>query len=61
MKRTICIKCHLPYRVEHVWLALTDARLLGKWFIPSPALESTKTELAHGKRRNTQITTDEKE
>ena len=33
MERTIRIKSHLPYKPEQVWLALTDARLLGKWFM----------------------------
>lgn len=33
MKRTIRIKSHLAYKPEHVWLALTDAKLLGKWFM----------------------------
>ena len=33
MKRTIRIKSRLPYKPEHIWLALTDAQLLGKWFM----------------------------
>jgi len=33
MQRTIKLKTFLPYPREKVWLALTDARLLGKWFM----------------------------
>lgn len=33
MQRTIHIKSHLLYKVEDVWLALTDANLLGQWFM----------------------------
>lgn len=33
MERTIRLKTHLPYKVEQVWAALTDANLLGKWFM----------------------------
>ena len=33
MKRTIRIKTVLPYQIDKVWLALTDAKLLGKWFM----------------------------
>lgn len=33
MKRTIRKKTSLPYPIEDVWLALTDAQLLGKWFM----------------------------
>lgn len=33
MKRTIRIKQELPYKPEQVWLALTDSKLLGKWFM----------------------------
>ena len=33
MQRTIRLKTYLPYTQEQVWLALTDANLLGKWFM----------------------------
>jgi uncharacterized protein YndB with AHSA1/START domain len=33
MTRTIKLKTVLPYPPEKVWLALTDAKLLGKWFM----------------------------
>ena len=33
MQRTIRIKTFLPHTPEKVWLALTDAALLGKWFM----------------------------
>jgi uncharacterized protein YndB with AHSA1/START domain len=33
MKRTIRIKSVLPYKPELVWQAITDAKLLGKWFM----------------------------
>lgn len=33
MTRTIQIKTFLPYSQEKVWAALTDAGLLGKWFM----------------------------
>jgi uncharacterized protein YndB with AHSA1/START domain len=33
MQRTIHIKHYLPYKPEQVWLALTDASILGKWFM----------------------------
>jgi uncharacterized protein YndB with AHSA1/START domain len=41
MTRSIKLKYSLPYKPEHVWLALTDAGLLGKWFMENdlkPAL-----------------------
>lgn len=33
MTRTINLKTVLPYPPEKVWLALTDAKLLGSWFM----------------------------
>jgi len=33
MKRTIRLKTFLPYSIEAVWKALTDAQLLGGWFM----------------------------
>ena len=33
MKRTIRLKKVYPYKPEQVWQALTDAKLLGKWFM----------------------------
>lgn len=33
MTRTIKIKTILPYAVDKVWRALTDANLLGSWFM----------------------------
>jgi uncharacterized protein YndB with AHSA1/START domain len=33
MQRTIKLKGFLPYPPEKVWLALTDAKLLGSWFM----------------------------
>ena len=33
MQRTIHLKTFLPYPVETVWQALTDAKLLGEWFM----------------------------
>lgn len=33
MTRTIKLKAVLPYPPETVWLALTDAKLLGSWFM----------------------------
>ena len=33
MKRTIKIKRYLPYPVSQVWQAITDSRILGKWFM----------------------------
>ena len=33
MKRTIHITSNLPYKTEQVWQALTDSKLLGKWFM----------------------------
>jgi len=46
MTRTIKLKTVLPYPPEKVWLALTNAKLLGKWFMendiePKPAHYST--------------------
>jgi uncharacterized protein YndB with AHSA1/START domain len=35
MKRTIRLKTVLPYSHEKVWQALTDAHLLGSWFMPN--------------------------
>lgn len=35
MTRTIKLKQMLPYQPEIVWQALTDAQLLGKWFMPN--------------------------
>ncbi len=43
MERTIELKVHLPYKTEHVWLALTDSKLLGKWFMEN----DFKPELNH--------------
>lgn len=33
MKRTIRLKTVLPYSTDKVWQALTDAKLLGNWFM----------------------------
>ncbi|MFA6275338.1 MAG: SRPBCC domain-containing protein [Pedobacter sp.] len=33
MQRTIKLKTFLPHPPEKVWLALTDAKVLGKWFM----------------------------
>lgn len=33
MKRTIKLKTVLPYSPDKVWRALTDAKLLGSWFM----------------------------
>jgi len=33
MERTIKIKRYLPYTLPQVWQAVTDSRLLGKWFM----------------------------
>jgi Uncharacterized conserved protein len=33
MKRTIKLKTVLPYSLDKVWQALTDAKLLGHWFM----------------------------
>jgi len=33
MTRTINLKTVLPYPIEKVWLALTDPKLLGSWFM----------------------------
>jgi len=33
MERAVRIKSYLPYTQEQVWRALTDAKLLGKWFM----------------------------
>jgi uncharacterized protein YndB with AHSA1/START domain len=33
VERTIRLRTHLPYKPEHVWLALTNAQWLGKWFM----------------------------
>lgn len=33
MNRTIRLKTVLPYSPEEVWLALTDPKLLGSWFM----------------------------
>lgn len=33
MKRTIHITSNLQYKTEQVWQALTDSKLLGKWFM----------------------------
>lgn len=33
MQRTIRLKTHLPYSQELVWRALTEADLLGQWFM----------------------------
>ena len=46
MQRTIRLKSHLPYNQDQVWQALTDARLLGEWFMkndikPVPGHEFT--------------------
>jgi uncharacterized protein YndB with AHSA1/START domain len=35
MKRTIHIKRTLPYSIDQVWKALTDAKMLGLWFMPN--------------------------
>lgn len=43
MKRTIRLKSHLPYKFEYIWLALTDAKLLGKWFMEN----DIKPEINH--------------
>jgi uncharacterized protein YndB with AHSA1/START domain len=46
MTRTIKLKTVLPYSVEKVWLALTDAKLLGTWFMANdiqPKLGQTFT------------------
>ena len=43
MKRTIKLKTVLPYAPEKVWQALTDARLLGSWFMEN----NIKPELDH--------------
>ncbi len=43
MKRTIRIKYHLPYTQEQVWRALTESRLLGKWFMEN----DFKAEVGH--------------
>ncbi|GAB1446296.1 MAG: SRPBCC domain-containing protein [Cyclobacteriaceae bacterium] len=41
MKRTIKLKAVLPYSSDKVWLALTDAKLLGEWFMKNN-IEPTK-------------------
>jgi uncharacterized protein YndB with AHSA1/START domain len=38
MTRTIKLKTFLPYSPEKVWLALTDSRLLGSWFMQNDIL-----------------------
>ncbi|HLZ87386.1 MAG TPA: SRPBCC domain-containing protein [Puia sp.] len=43
MERTIRVRSHLPYKPELVWLALTDAGVLGKWFMDN----DIKPELNH--------------
>ena len=35
MKRTIRINTRLSYPVVQVWRAITDSRMLGKWFMPN--------------------------
>lgn len=43
MKRTIRLKTVLPHSPDKVWLALTDAKLLGSWFMEN----DIKPELNH--------------
>ncbi|HEY4289180.1 MAG TPA: SRPBCC domain-containing protein [Puia sp.] len=43
MERTIKINSFLPYTSELVWRALTDAKLLGSWFMEN----NIKPELNH--------------
>lgn len=38
------MKRHLPYKREQVWLVLTNAKLLGKWFMENDFIPSTDHE-----------------